>query len=1250
MPAASPESRFLRNSLPPPTPLPDPIFSASEPGEADSTSGGYNWSLSSKYQSRKVNPPRVAFATPETNAERSFAANQLVQPNMSSPRMSSPHMTSQRMSPNISSPRIVANLTDVSAKLSTTIGEGLCSAVAGKGACFIVYGTDTEGRPVLSVGYLASVLVVSLIGPAQVDSQRFESLTDGSVRVWYTAKVSGRYSLRVGVRSPRSTVVEALPGSPFIVEVAARRESLRGERRRSGAGVGASELEDAPIATSTTGHGDGIPHDPRPLLRSLRSTVGSSSAVRSSDVRLRAPRGHLAHAVAGERARIELIAPTLGGGRVELPGRMNCVLHLQSPWCEADHVPTQVAHTSTEADVASANPAAPIQQQQQQKHQQKQQQKQQRVIFDDDTPAPLSRERYFRGRIAFAPSSAQPGYSSESPDVRNAQFGAPPDTRPVFANVAEEQSSIDLRFGGAVEAGGAGAGTLLYATFCVPRAGTYLAHITLDQQHVVGSPLVLRVAPCAACAHRSEVRGAAQTQALAGRHEICTVWLRDAFGNARRAMDAPAAGPLTATLELLSAPETTPETPGQFADEYYGAHDGDGWAAHADSWAGGGLGKGSSNTCSSARLRVGSGQRAGSTLAAAASAAVTLKPDGSFAVGYTIRRAGIWALSLMLGDEPIGRSPYAVSCWPAALHPPTCDVAGQLHEAVAGVPNLVEVRARDRFGNRLRSGGAGLLLTALLMDVEDAPPTHGVASGSFVDHEDGRYSGSIVVYHAGQHALSITSADGAPLYGSPFLLTVSPAPPQVERCVLLQSGARGLLLRSPETTPNGARASSAMETPVTTPPLQPTAASAAAWTSASASSAAWAAAALADGSAVSPHSPHSPHASSRARDRRRLHEEESRRLPSAVPAEPSIALRAGEETTLGLRVADAFGNTTVFEPSHLEVSIESVNGDRTGALLAPEAEYSVRALTEDGAAREGAAATTREGGTGTGAESPRRSSTLSSARHVSASKAAATSPSKAWTSLRASSAAPSHPGGAASGGAAGGGVLIVRLFRAGDHLVRARLGALELPGSPVRLRVEPAKVSAKHCYIAHDAASALRAGHTPLDPNFGLSGVLRVSALTLLTADKYANPVRHGGAGVTAKLSGPGACSTTVEDHLDGSYTISWSAVLSGVYRVSVLVDGAHCAGSPFAVQVDPAAPGSPTMPPPGAPSTQSVAWSPRSTAAARSYHHLEASTPADEERPTPVGRPLTVTSFASTALSTPAPAPSPRGSARPWR
>jgi len=56
------------------------------------------------------------------------------------------------------------------------------------------------------------------------------------------------------------------------------------------------------------------------------------------------------------------------------------------------------------------------------------------------------------------------------------------------------------------------------------------------------------------------------------------------------------------------------------------ARRGGGWSAHADSWTGGGLGRGGSNTCSSGRLRLGSGQRAGPTWAVAASAAVTLKP------------------------------------------------------------------------------------------------------------------------------------------------------------------------------------------------------------------------------------------------------------------------------------------------------------------------------------------------------------------------------------------------------------------------------------------------------------------------------------------------------------------------------------------------------------------------------------------------------------------------------------------------
>ena len=96
--------------------------------------------------------------------------------------------------------------------------------------------------------------------------------------------------------------------------------------------------------------------------------------------------------------------------------------------------------------------------------------------------------------------------------------------------------------------------------------------------------------------------------------------------------------------------------------------------------------------------------------AATASASVSALGDGSYAVGYSLRQAGVWALSVFLNGEPLERSPFAIEVWPAPLHPPTCDVAGHLHEAVAGVPGEIEVRARDRFGNRLREGGARLQL------------------------------------------------------------------------------------------------------------------------------------------------------------------------------------------------------------------------------------------------------------------------------------------------------------------------------------------------------------------------------------------------------------------------------------------------------------------------------------------------------------------------------------------------------------
>ena len=92
---------------------------------------------------------------------------------------------------------------------------------------------------------------------------------------------------------------------------------------------------------------------------------------------------------------------------------------------------------------------------------------------------------------------------------------------------------------------------------------------------------------------------------------------------------------------------------------------------------------------------------------------------------------------------------------------------------------------------------------------------------------------------------------------------------------------------------------------------------------------------------------------------------------------------------------------------------------------------------------------------------------------------------------------------------------------------------------------------------------------------------LRAAVLTLMTADGFGNRVSTGGAPVIAKMSGPGACSTAVEDNLDGSYSVTWAAMLSGTYRLSVLIGGGHVQGSPFGVWVDVTPSGSPKVPPP---------------------------------------------------------------------
>ena len=157
--------------------------------------------------------------------------------------------------------------------------------LAGSAASFVVQGCDAAGLPVVDVGLLAPQLSISIAGPAAT-THAAESLADGTVRVWYTPIVSGRFMLRVNVRS------KPLPGSPFEVLVAA------------------------------------LP-SPSAAPRSKRQPGGSKSPrkprLSAADVELVIPEGLVAYNTAGQRGRISLRAPHGGYLRPGDAARFKCV-------------------------------------------------------------------------------------------------------------------------------------------------------------------------------------------------------------------------------------------------------------------------------------------------------------------------------------------------------------------------------------------------------------------------------------------------------------------------------------------------------------------------------------------------------------------------------------------------------------------------------------------------------------------------------------------------------------------------------------------------------------------------------------------------------------------------------------------------------------------------------------------------------------------------------------------------------------
>ncbi|KAJ1623846.1 immunoglobulin E-set [Pavlovales sp. CCMP2436] len=87
------------------------------------------------------------------------------------------------------------------------------------------------------------------------------------------------------------------------------------------------------------------------------------------------------------------------------------------------------------------------------------------------------------------------------------------------------------------------------------------------------------------------------------------------------------------------------------------------------------------------------------------------------------------------------------------------------------------------------------------------------------------------------------------------------------------------------------------------------------------------------------------------------------------------------------------------------------------------------------------------------------------------------------------------------------------------------------------------------------------------------------ASFTLTAFDSNGGRVRTGGEALRAKMRGPAPGMAAVEDGSDGTYTVGFTAPVSGQYTLLVSVGHVPVAGSPFQIKVRPA--GRPARPEP---------------------------------------------------------------------
>ncbi len=128
----------------------------------------------------------------------------------------------------------------------------------------------------------------------------------------------------------------------------------------------------------------------------------------------------------------------------------------------------------------------------------------------------------------------------------------------------------------------------------------------------------------------------------------------------------------------------------------------------------------------------------------------------------------------------------------------------------------------------------------------------------------------------------------------------------------------------------------------------------------------------------------------------------------------------------------------------------------------------------------------------------------------------------------------------------------------GEYEIRASLREEEIKGSPWTATISTGKAAPAKCTAEGLGLAGTQAG-------------VPVSVL-VESNDHYGNVVTMGGAeveGSVVSVDGKHMSVAAVQDHLDGTYTVTYDATVMGDYFLAIKVDGEHIHESPFLVFID---------------------------------------------------------------------------------